>query len=109
MDKQPTEARQDELATWEKIAEVLLEFRGWDSDNEYVIAVEADKRVAQILSLTVSSGGKCPECKGVGEIFHRGVIDTLKAWSRCTACNGTGQKPIVTKTLGEIIKEFEDG
>ncbi len=47
----------------------------------------------QILAISGTTDIRCPECKGRGEIFHRGVIDTLKAWSRCTPCNGTGSIP----------------
>ncbi len=44
---------------------------------------------------------KCPECKGEGELFHRGVVDTLKAWSKCLTCKGTGQKIVYCHELYE--------
>lgn len=60
------------------------------------------------LSLTVSgSSGVCPVCKGSGKknITERAgiILETVSCW----ACNGTGQKPIVTKELREIIKEWQ--
>ncbi len=51
---------------------------------------------------------ECPECKGQGEIFHRGVTDTLKAWgirSRCINCNGSG-KVSKTFTIKEAIERM---
>ncbi len=90
----PTEARQDELAIRERIADIV-----WGINNgEAGCLSKAD----QILSLTVSSGGVCPECKGRKQTYFASDRIPLQD---CTACNGTGQKPIVTKELREIIKE----
>jgi len=114
----PTEARQDELAgIREKIAKNIY-FDG----VEYAVGTIAEvtwreaprarrdkylERADQILSLTVSSGGgKCPECKGEKKILNHSVYDY---WMPCHVCNGTGQKPIVTKTLGQLAKEHQDG
>ena len=103
MTNKPTEACQDELVGIRgQLFNLLLEAYGSTKPEHHPNVMQY--RILN--SLTVSSGGTCPECKGEGEIFHRGVIDTLKAWSRCTTCNGTGQEPIVTKTLGEIIGEY---
>jgi len=57
------------------------------------------------LSLPVSSGGVCPECKGkkITPETGRGSDGFI----RCETCNGTGYT-IVTKELREIIKEWED-
>uniref|UniRef100_A0A6M3LJM5 Uncharacterized protein n=1 Tax=viral metagenome TaxID=1070528 RepID=A0A6M3LJM5_9ZZZZ len=101
MDKQPTEARQDELAgIREKIARFISEFKDWDGARQYVKdgwLYKADR----ILSLTVSSGGEM--CDHFNETLRTYYI------MGCPYCNRTGQKPTVTRTIGEIIKEWEDG
>ena len=56
----------------------------------------------QILAIKVEEDRVCLQCKGEGEIFHRGVIDTLKAWGRCTPCNGTGKLP--GRTLKQVLE-----
>ena len=108
MTTEPTEARQDELAgIREKIARFISEFKDWDGARQYVKdgwLYKAD----QILSRTVSSGGgKCPTCDGTGTYLfeYLGKADS----EACAVCNRTGQKPIVTRTIGEIIKEWGDG
>ena len=100
---EPTEARQDELAgIREKIARFISEFKDWDGARQYVKEgwlYKAD----QILNLTVSSGGGvCPECKGNCGI--RGIRWDEIITKKCPTCNGTGQKPIATKTLEEWAK-----
>lgn len=119
MDKQPTEARQDELAgIREKIAQIdyirthkagldlLSGFQGEVLWEQAPLEVRANcfEYADQILSLPVSSGGVCPECKGSKKL--QPYFDHCFS-NRCPACNGTGQKQ--PKTLGEIIKEGEDG
>ena len=104
--KQPTEARQDELGIREKIVRELFKlthpFEELIEDNYYR---KWGDDVEAILSLTVSSGGKCPECENgyIWKYRH----NTERYPYPCYTCNGTGQKQ--PKTLGEIIKEFEDG
>ena len=104
----PTEARQDELAIQEKIARELFKvthpFEELIEDNYYR---KWEDDVEAILSLTVSSGGACPECKG--EKMVDSPHGTIKGSYKklCPTCDGLGQKQ--PKTLGEIIKEFEDG
>ena len=68
-----------------------------DCWNEYISDL-----ITKLFSLTVSSGGTCQECYGMG------ILEVRCDAPKCPACNGTGQKPIVTKTLGEIVKVWED-
>ncbi len=91
--KQPTEARQDELAGIKRQWAKILEEHGvFDIEDE-------------LLACTVSSGKDCPWCGGSGKGFDLsgGVTKQID----CPACNGTGQKQL--KTLGEIIKGHQNG
>jgi len=83
--------------------------------QKIVEAIESGMSVGEIAdyilnSLTVSSGGgKCDMCNGHGKILPYQLDNGSYIYKDdCLTCNGTGQKPIVTKTLGEIIKEWED-
>ena len=119
----PTEARQDELAIREKIANRIIVDCGFDSEYPcphtpegnplgiYEICPHEDKDICMwqleqadvILSLTVSSGGKCPNCRGTG-IFHYSY--PMEGEEPCLKCNGTGQKQ--PKTLGQLAKEHQE-
>jgi len=73
------------------------------------LAKSALRQVDEQLSTPVSrGGGVCKECKGVKKIQYgkKGVNPIY--FVTCPTCNGTGQKPVVTKTLGQLVKEFED-
>jgi len=98
MDKQPTEARQDELARIrEKLSALFVIARTEGLLTRFADGLEdAD----EAFSLTVSSGGICPECEG--EKITPETGRGSDGFIRCETCNGTG---LVTKTLGEIIKE----
>ncbi len=119
MDKQPTEARQDELGGMrEKIEEYTTSWLAYYNHQEMfdgVVPMNTARLIAEnsindelrkqakdlidhILSLTVSSGGKCPKCVGHGFLYI-----SYDNHPDCPACNGTGQKQ--PKTLGDIIKE----
>jgi len=56
--------------------ETIVRFNG-ESDKELLALIDPEQ--------------KCPDCNGEGEIFHRGEADTLKAWSKCKVCKGTGK------------------
>jgi len=97
-----------------KEQELLTELKDWvtaykDASERNALAENPNESAEYLASLIKSLGyeqvwEKCPECKGEGEIFHRGETDTLKAWSRCTTCNGTGKKQLWFK-LPEGIEE----
>ena len=114
MTTEPTEARQDELAG-EKIAQILRNevsidvqtvtdsINKWETYTGQIQEGFVAKISRRLLSLVVSSGGgKCPVCKG-----NRTILNIWDNTQDCITCNGTGQKQ--PKTLGEIIKEWEDG
>ena len=115
--KQPTEARQDELAgIREKIAKICtaryFECSYNDAEIAWSEATEESKEdmlnnANQILSLTVSrGGGVCPECCGQGEITGVDVgYPSIMSFAHCEHCNGTGEQPIVTKTIAQCIEE----
>ena len=120
MTDKSTEARQDELAgIREKIAQDIY-FEG----EKYEVGSIAEltwrkapqarkdkylKRADQILSLPVNRGGMCPECKGVKKIQYgkKGVNPIY--FVKCPVCNGTGRTKVVEKTLGQLVKEHQDG
>ncbi len=94
MDKQPTEARQDELAGIQKEMAHIIALAAVHHTGKPFLQI-AD----QILSLPVSSGGGvCPRCYGMG------ISEIRCNAPKCLPCNGTGQKPIVTKKLIEWVK-----
>ena len=110
-----SEARQDELAGIRQRAINSVGFHLLDT-GIYDHAKDAEKLSTELadifFALTVSSGGgKCVECGGLGYYNYfdvKGKPPFEPMPKPCPTCNGTGQKPIVTKTLGEIIKEWEE-
>ena len=106
---EPTEARQDELAgIGEKIAGII---------DKAIIADMVSGQFGptpyaqEILNLTVSIGGrKCDMCNGHGKILPYQLDNGSYIYKDdCPACGGTGHAKVVEKTIGEIIKEWEDG
>jgi len=86
----------DELVgTKKKIAKLLEKHGVFDIEDE-------------VLALTVSSGGRvCSKCGGKKLVY--GEPENYKTIKFCPTCNGTGRTKVVKKTLGEIIKEHQDG
>jgi len=120
--KQPTEARQDELAgiryKWQamfcqhckamqKTNDTVVEcwYNPLDHGNDKAFCASNCDAIDSFFALTVSSGGGiCPHCQGEKTMWGGG---NSSDFVRCHNCNGTGQKPIVTKTVGEIIEEWK--
>ena len=102
MDKQPTEARQDELVgIREKIAERECGecYSRYALEAKCMSGYELGKcpgyysKADWFFSLTVSRG-KCPECKGGGMgLFY------FNKNAPCDDCHGTG---VVEKSIGQI-------
>ena len=108
------EQKQDELAgiktgVVEIICEACLPYicAYWNKPaSERIEACRPLKNwVERWFALTVSSGGgRCSDCGGSGH--PNSNYPSGRGWmTHCLNCNGTGQKPIVTKELREIIKE----
>jgi len=121
MPKQPTEARQDELAIREKIAQfasdniALYDCQDGCPDEVAIYELEHEGETirtaeycnkcfaTRLFSQTVSSGGGvCKECYGQGEITGVDVgYPSIMSFAHCEHCHGTGKQPVETKTLWE--------
>ena len=67
--------------------------------------IGAEMEVNFFLSIPISKGEVCPECKGTGEHIKRSPSDFGAVI--CFTCNGTGT--LKDKTLGDLAKEYSDG
>ena len=76
----------------------------WDYDTSKTTL----EKVEEILSLTVSRGGRvCPECKGEGSyiiLLPDEVSSPHEVW--CDTCHGTGKLPVEEKSILTILREY---
>ena len=103
----PTEARQDELAGVKDDLETIL----YNCYNEKPVDIDGTflhnfrDYADQILSLPVSSGGICPECKGECYIPR---IATAGGYDTCPTCSSTGSVKKEEISIGDLIKEWKE-
>ena len=109
---EPTEARQDELAgiktgVVEIICEACLPYicAHWNKPAEERIGACRPLKnwVERWFALTVSSGGICKECYGMG------ILEVRCNAPKCPTCSSTGSVKKEEISIGDLIKEWKDG
>ena len=117
MDKQPTEAHQDELAgIREKIARLIRDYTNQQLTmvNTGIIpnrdALTSEGQATRILSLTLKrGGGVCPKCKGDRRrrILSFPQDQVGRDGGICAPCNGTGESQPFT--IADAIRDKLNG